>query len=70
MTKQQIAQALGPQVGVNAAGDDDAAMPASAQQVEAALYKQLVEIDVATRLLAAHHGALVFELGRCAKPLA
>ena len=70
VAKQQIAQALGPQVGVNAAGDDDAAVATRTQKVKAALHKQLVEVDIAARLFATHHGTLVLELGCCAKPLA
>ena len=60
--EQQVAQALGPQVGVNTAGYDDATVPTRTQEVEAAFDKQLVEVQVCTDLATIHHRKLLLIL--------
>ena len=68
LVEQQVAQALGAQVGVNTGGNDDAAVAAFAQQVGALFGEQLVEVDVAAGFFATHDGRLALELGGCAIP--
>ena len=52
LVKQHFAQLLRAEVGVDAAGDDDAAQPAGTQQVEALLGEQLIEVDSCPRMCA------------------
>jgi hypothetical protein len=50
------------EIGVDAAGDDDAAVAAGAQQVEALLGEELVEVDVRSGLPAVNDTDLILVL--------
>ena len=52
VVEQQVAQAFGAEVGVDARRDHDAAMPTRAQQREAAFGEQLVEVQIGADLAA------------------
>ena len=67
VVKQHVAQAGGTQILVDAVGNDDAAVPAVAQQRKAALGEQLVEVDVGAGAFATHYCRLVLVVSRAAE---
>jgi len=64
LLEEHGAELLGPEVGVDARGDDDAALPALAKQVETLFGEELEQVDVTAGFLAFDNADLIAVLRR------
>src|SRR5712692_6644520 len=67
LAEGHFAQLFRAEIGIDAAGDDDAALSTFTQKVKALLSEELVEIDICSLLLAIDGRYLILVLLRCAE---